>query len=305
MSNKNVNILVVDDEPKNLKILKKYLSDSNYNTVEASDGIEAWSILQQPSHKFDAILLDRMMPNMDGMEVLKKVKQHPELRTIPVIMQTAMVEKNDVLAGVQAGCYYYLTKPYEENILMSIVGAAVADYQNINSLQEEMRQRDHTMRLLESGRFNFRTLEEGRDLATLLAAICPDSNMVSTGLYELIINAIEHGNLGISYAEKTTLLVNDVWQDEIEKRLSLPEYASRYVSLEFQKSEDEISFVIKDNGEGFDWQQYLEFSPERATHCHGRGIAMANAGSFDYIEYLGNGNEVKATIHANEKWVEL
>ncbi len=305
MSGPQVNILIVDDEPKNLRILNEYLIDADYHTVEATDGVEAWSILQQSEHQFDAILLDRMMPNMDGMEVLKKIKEHPDLKMVPVIMQTAAVEKHEILEGLQAGCYYYLTKPFEEDMLMSIVRTAVADYHNYRSLQEEMQQHSLSLTLLESGLFRFRTLDEGRTLTRLLAAVCPDPTEVAMGLSELFINAVEHGNLGISYTDKSRLLKDQEWEQEVERRLGLPEYVDRYVTVEFEQCAEEISFVIKDQGEGFEWQQYLEISTERATDSHGRGIAMASMLSFDDIEYRGNGNEVKVSIHPQEKWIDM
>jgi len=301
MSAQPASILIVDDEPKNLRILKEYLSDMDYHTVEATDGAEAWSILQQSAHQFDAILLDRMMPNMGGMEVLEKIKAHPDLNMLPVIMQTAAVEKHEVLEGMQAGCYYYLCKPFDEDMLISIVNTAVADHRNYRSLQEEMQQHSLSLALLESGRFRFRTLDEGRTLTKLLAKVCPDPGKVAVGLSELIVNAVEHGNLGISYTDKSLLQANQEWDLEIERRLSLPEYAARYVSVEFERRAEEISFVIKDQGKGFEWQRYLEISPERATHSHGRGIAMANMLSFDDIEYRGNGNEVRVTLHGQKR----
>ena len=83
-------ILAVDDEAFNLDIIGEYLEEVGHEVIQAEDGSIAMNILAKNSD-IDLIVLDRMMPNMDGMEVLKKVKQHPELRTIPVIMQTAMV----------------------------------------------------------------------------------------------------------------------------------------------------------------------------------------------------------------------
>jgi len=65
---------------------------------------------------------------------------------------------------------------------------------------------------------------------------------------------------------------------------------------EIERGKGELTFVIRDQGAGFDWQGYLEMSPERAFDTHGRGIAMSRMISFDNLEYRGRGNEVKAVI---------
>ena len=99
-------LLVVDDEPLNQEIIAEYLDDSPYSLQTADDGAIAWSILESQPKSFDAVLLDRMMPNMDGIEVIERMKKHPELCGVPVIMQTAAAAKDDVVSGLQAGDYY-------------------------------------------------------------------------------------------------------------------------------------------------------------------------------------------------------
>lgn len=73
----NPRILAVDDEPFNLEIIEEYLEVDGYEIHTAEDGLEAWSILEQGANRYDAILLDRMMPQMDGMAVLARIKGHP------------------------------------------------------------------------------------------------------------------------------------------------------------------------------------------------------------------------------------
>lgn len=292
-----VNILIVDDEPLIRELINRYLTGMGYSTAEASNGVEAWAILEQSSDQFDAIILDRNMPNMDGLEVLKKIKANSTLNNIPVIMQTASTEKHEILEGLQAGCYYYLTKPFQKDVLVSIVKTAVSDHLNYRLLQDELKKQGESLSLLDSGTFSFHTLDESRVLTKLLAAACPEPDRVASGLSELLINAVEHGNLEISYSEKSNLLANQKWQEEIESRLKQTKYASRYVSVKFKRAENEITIVITDQGKGFEWQQYLEMSPERSGDSHGRGIAMANLLSFDNIEYKGKGNCVAVTLH--------
>lgn len=69
------------------------------------------------------------------------------------------------------------------------------------------------------------------------------------------------------------------------------------MDIHFANQPDRVEFTIRDQGDGFDWSKYLDFSPERAFDTHGRGIALARKLSFDSFEYLGNGNTVIAAIH--------
>src|SRR5690606_19652502 len=96
-------LLLVDDSPLNLDLLHHHLRGRNYPCVTASSGIRAWELLEQQPDRFHAVVLDRMMPEMDGMEVLVKMKQHPVLSQIPVIMQTAAGTQQQILQGLQAG----------------------------------------------------------------------------------------------------------------------------------------------------------------------------------------------------------
>ncbi len=285
-------ILLVDDSPVNLDLLNHHLRDCDYTCVTAASGTRAWEILEQEPDRFYAVLLDRMMPEMDGMEVLLRMKQHPVLNQIPVIMQTAAGTQQQILEGLQAGAYYYLVKPYDKATLLAIVDAAVRDHSSYLEIRQDLRRTTATMRLLESATFTFRSPDEAKNLATLLAHAYPDPNRVVTGILELTLNAVEHGNLEIGYTQKTQLIEEDKLDEEIARRLNDPMYSSRTVTAHFARHATKLSLQISDQGKGFDWKKYLDFDPDRAFDTHGRGIAMANKLSFDQIEYRGIGNRV-------------
>ncbi len=289
-------ILLVEDEDIIAMILENALNMQGYQVTLAEDGQAAWEILQAQPQRFETILLDREMPRMDGISLLRKLKSSADLAQIPVIMETAAGDARSVREGLDEGAYYYLTKPFQTELMMSVVHAAVQQYRDQQKLLESVRRAEKPFAFLEQGVFRFRTLEDGRLLANFFARACPEPEKTVLGLQELLVNAVEHGNLGISYAEKTRLLVDGNWQEEIERRLALPEYAERRVEVVFAREDGVIRFTIRDQGAGFDWQKYLDFDPERAFDPHGRGIAMARRMSFDSLEYLGNGNTVIATL---------
>ena len=289
-------LLLVDDSPLNLNILLEFLREKEYSCTTAQSGVQAWTMLEREPDRFHAVLLDRIMPEMDGMEVLHRMKHHTVLSQIPVIMQTAASTHQQTLEGLQAGAYYYLAKPFDKATLQAIVDAAVRDHISYLDVRQDLRRTTTTMRLLDSGTFRFRTPEEAKHLAMLLAHAYPDANRVVTGILELTLNAIEHGNLNIGYKEKSRLIEEEQLDSEIERRLSDPLYSSREATAQFVRRPDTLSLHISDQGKGFEWQKYLNFDPERAFDTHGRGIAMANKVSFDRIEYRGNGNQVIAVL---------
>lgn len=288
-------ILVVDDEPLNLEIIQEYLDGGPYALETAEDGAQAMARLEQRATAYDLVILDRMMPVMDGMTLLRNLKQDPRYAHIPVIMQTAAAAPDQVREGLNAGCYYYLTKPYKSAALLSIVHAALADLRQERLLADALATTP-PVPATPNADYAFSTLEEARRLAALLAAQCPQPAAAALGLSELLINAVEHGNLGISYAEKTRLKREDRWEDEVATRLNLPEYRSRKATASFTRDEQQISFTITDQGAGFDWQKYLDFDPQRAFDPNGRGIAMASKLTFASLEYQGCGNRVVATV---------
>lgn len=112
-------ILIVDDNPANLKLLQIRLAARGYETLTASDGEEALALAreQQP----DLILLDVMMPKVDGIEVCRRLKGDPSLPFMPIILVTSMADPEDVVNGLEAGAEEYLTQPVEHAALLARV----------------------------------------------------------------------------------------------------------------------------------------------------------------------------------------
>ena len=290
-------LLAVDDERVNLRLISILLKDENYRIVTAENGLKAWKLLEKSPENYDAVLLDRKMPEMSGMEILAKMKAHERLKRIPVIFQTSMVKEEEILEGLRAGVDYYLTKPLDKEILKAIVKTAVTSYDTYRSVWKDIRRTTDALALMKAGYFEFRSMKEAQSLTTLLASLCADSGKVSLGLWELLINAVEHGNLEISYEEKSRLIKKDEWSAEVKRRMFLSENTSKVATAQFESSDNEIRFLIRDEGPGFDWQSFMELNPERAFDPNGRGIHLARTLSFDRIEYFGSGNSVLAVIN--------
>ena len=103
-------ILVIEDENHIWKIIEYKLKKENHEPVLADDGLKAMEILKEM--KPDLIISDIMVPYLDGIQILKKIKGDDELKTIPVIMLTSKTQEKDVLAGLQLGAHDYIAKPF-------------------------------------------------------------------------------------------------------------------------------------------------------------------------------------------------
>ncbi len=109
-------IMVVDDNPDMVTIVKTILEIKGYGVQSAYNGLEVFNLLQE--QKSDLILLDIMMPQMDGLEVLKRLRGNPDTASIPVILLTAKAMYEDVLGGYKMGADYYITKPFTKTQLL-------------------------------------------------------------------------------------------------------------------------------------------------------------------------------------------
>jgi len=131
MANK---ILIVDDEPFNLDLLEQELMDYDYRLERAGDGVEA--LEKTASFKPDVILLDYMMPRMNGLEVVKQLRGNPEHKGIPVILLTAKATQEDKVAGLDAGADDYVTKPFDSFELLARVRAMMRLKEMHDTLEE-------------------------------------------------------------------------------------------------------------------------------------------------------------------------
>ena len=113
-------ILVVDDESRMRKLIKDFLAMKNYKILEAGDGEEALEVFEENKEKIKLVLLDVMMPKIDGWTVLRKIRQDSK---VPVIMLTARGEEQDELFGFELGVDEYISKPFSPKILVARIEA--------------------------------------------------------------------------------------------------------------------------------------------------------------------------------------
>src|SRR5208283_674680 len=138
----------------------------------------------------------------------------------------------------------------------------------------------------------FRTLEEAERIAGMLAINYSSPEKVAVGIWELLSNAVEHGNLEISYDGKTKLLQSGEFLPEVQRRLLLRPYGGRVARVEFERSRERIRLRVSDEGPGFDFEHFLN-ADLPADRPNGRGISIARKMCLGRLTYQGRGNVVE------------
>lgn len=210
----------------------------------------------------------------------------------PVIVVVDSEADYDEDTLLQAGASKVFESKLGQRTLRLITSIEIEEFGRIRLLRTELQKRASAIGQIVKGQFRFKTRREAQNLATMLSMTCPNPMPIAIGLTELFINGVEHGCLGIGHNEKGQLIEEGRLAEEIENRRSQPEYADRYVTVDFRREPNRLFFEIKDGGEGFDYRSYVG-EAEGHSKKHGRGIMMAK-GCFEELVYKGNGNEVHA-----------
>ena len=163
--NEKRTILIVDDVPENLQVLGSLLDKEGFDISPALSGEEALNLVDHISP--DLVLLDIMMPGMDGYEVCDRLKSNEKTRNIPVIFLTAKVEKEDIIKGFQAGAVDYITKPFNAEELLSRVSTHLKLLKYQKDIERISRKRSELLHVL------------CHDLANPLTAILTASEMIA------------------------------------------------------------------------------------------------------------------------------
>jgi hypothetical protein len=255
---------------------------------------EFFKQLMRSPENYSTIIIS---PTKDNMNLLRQVSTCSKTKTIPVILEISNnmpVEEIDTY--VRAGARYCLSETLEPEIVKSMLFTAISDRKRYLNIERDISA-ERSALIMSDAVFKFQLLEDCQSLANLIAHACPNPKLAVIGIAEILINAVEHGNLGVSYVEKTKLQSTSNWSLEIERRINLPENKNKYVTVSFQRSKEYIKLHVKDEGHGFDWKKFQYLDSSRIYDSHGRGIIMAKNLAFDRLEYINNGNEVNCYIN--------
>lgn len=294
-------ILVVEDNRIERMFMEEQIRELGHAMLAAENGQAALDSLYGMERPVDVILMDKMMPVMDGLTAVRRIKEDPRLRRIPIVMITGAAGARDMQDGIDAGVFYYLTKPVNEDVLKSVLSAATREATQNRALSDELSRHKASFNLIQTCKFHFRTVEEAESLSAFMAHCFPYPDRVLPGLAELMLNAIEHGTYDIGYEKKTALIGSGTLRAELQRRQAAPEYKDRFVEAVVTHKDNGVYVVITDQGAGFNWRRYMTIEPSRAKDNHGRGIAQANAISFDKLTYNERGNQAIAYVSKTQK----
>ena len=182
---KDITVLIVDDEARMRKLIKDFLAQKGFSILEAEDGEKALEVFEENKNKIGIILLDVMMPKLDGWSVLRQIRQTSK---VPIIMLTARGEEQDELFGFELGVDEYISKPFSPKILVARVEAIL---KRVNQSKNEVK--------------DYGGIEIDSDGRTVKI----DGKQIELSLreYELLKYLVENSNIALSRDK----ILNNVW----------------------------------------------------------------------------------------------
>jgi putative two-component system response regulator len=207
-------VLAVDDNEQNLQLLDEYLTDWGYEVVMARDGAEALEMY--PRHNPSIIVLDVMMPNMDGYEACRRIKSQPGGRTIPVLMLTALTGTEDKIRALESGADDFLNKPVNREELRSRIGSLI----KIRNLRKELDSSENIILTLTTALENKdpRSFGHVQRVAEFSAKLCDKLGMSFDEKETIVKAAMLHdvGMIGVP----DVLLTKAALTDDEQQRLA-------------------------------------------------------------------------------------
>jgi CheY-like chemotaxis protein/anti-sigma regulatory factor (Ser/Thr protein kinase) len=282
-------VLVVDDQEALRTLLSRLLEREGFDPIEASDGEQA--IERYKSDMPLVVVSDIMMPRMDGLALLTEIKKID--RNATVILMTGQGNEDVLLKALQGGATNFFKKPF-----------------NVRDMIEEIRKVvEFRLEAARSTLFTPFLLEESKcfelpradcpyfplinQITLQLPCLLPQEEILNLkiGIEEMITNALEHGNLGITSAEKNKAIEEGRLAELVAERGRESDAAGRKVRVESRLTSSMFEITIRDQGKGFDWRSLPEVAPENLLAFNGRGIFLTKI-YFDEVRYNDSGNEV-------------
>jgi len=295
-------ILVVDDESTIREQLVRYLNKSGYEAIEAGDGQSALELFQVKLP--DVVISDIMMPRMDGIALIEEIRSIKK-NTI-IILMTGFGTEEILLKALRKGANNFFKKPFRFEEVVDFINHVIqyridedASAFFSASLTEETK---HFKCL--TGQMDMNPIIN--QIAIHLKNVFDEEEIINLkiGIEEMITNAFEHGNLGISYNEKSEALGKGKFRELLTERLSDKANSKKFINIESRLTSDGFSVTIGDEGRGFDWESLPKPSAENILSYNGRGILITKV-FYDEVEYNNKGNSVTLAKYRQNDLVRL
>lgn len=295
----DIRVLIVEDDPASMNYLEIILNKEGLEYRTAADGQQGLEIFK--SYQPHIVLSDINMPNMSGIELLSAIKKI-QPQTI-IIMLTAFNSEEYVIESMRYGANNYLKKP----ILRENIVGLLRKYKAVLYARNQHKQ-IHNFVQTHSFTMDFESdIHQVPFIINYLideidSLFKEDEAMgIRLGLDEIIINAIEHGNLEISYVEKSYAIQENRFEQLLEERRHDTVRGGRRVALSFEYCKEFCEWIIQDEGKGFNPQDIPNpITSDASEMLHGRGIFITRF-QFDEMEYMGKGNKVRLRKYIQKK----
>ena len=283
-------ILVIDDEKSIRKILSIALQEKGYEVFEATNGREGLEVFKDK--KPEIVITDVKMPEMSGIQVTREIKRLND--DVDVIIITGYGSEDLVIESLRVGASNFIKKP----ILLAELYKILEDI----VLKRESKKRLEVAKDVVI--YEKKKCVIGNDIKKIWSVVNqilfnispffekPAYEGLRIGLYEIIINAIEHGNLGISYNDKNKALNSNTYMDLLNEKIKIAEEKGKKVEITSTFEENIFEIEVKDDGDGFDYESIPSPNdPDKLLEAHGRGVFLTSI-YFDEIKYMDPGNRV-------------
>jgi FixJ family two-component response regulator/anti-sigma regulatory factor (Ser/Thr protein kinase) len=286
-------ILLVDDEELVREELGGLLSDEGYQVVVGADGQQGLELFKE--QRPDLVITDVRMPRVTGLELVAAIREaSPDT---PVTVITGHGTEEMAIQALRAGVTDFIKKP----VRVDDLNAALARMETaLHFARHDPSNLPSAAHLVERVWTYELTNERAAipDFVDVLLTTCSTGAdrgqlmELSLALRELILNAVEHGNLALTYEEKTTALEAGRLEELLIERARQPELVDRRVLVKASRTDKSLAVEVTDQGKGFNWRSLPDpTDPSYLLADHGRGVLLAQL-SVDELRYSEAGNQV-------------
>lgn len=291
-------VLLVDDEKLVREELGGILEDEGYTVYTAKDGEQG--LLAYREFLPDLVITDAKMPRREGLSLAREIfAENPH---VPITMITGHGNETMAIEALRLGITDFIKKPVQLADLLTALERMEGALQLTRNRSAASESLPDSSRLLSRSR----TYEVKNDVESIpafvsvvLAEFAADidtrrRDSLELALREIMINAVEHGNLSVTYEEKTEETEQGTFDKLIAERSTLTNFRERVVRVETTRTDETLTIIVEDEGDGFDWKSLPDpTDPANLLLSHGRGVLIAHL-SVDALHYNDKGN--KATI---------
>lgn len=282
-------ILYVEDDEHIQWLTSTILTTLNHEVSQARDATQAWRMLEAHPKHYDCLILDKNMPQCSGLELLRAVRCSAWHYEIPAIMLTGEAGNNSLIECLEGGVNLYLTKPATQELLKAALEQIQTEIDKRLGLVNRSNQFSNALSNLSKAHFRIQTPNQASSLAWLLSQQAENPDRVYLGILEILINAIEHGNLQLKPSQRKSLLSKDDFRQELESLTKQSPFCTKWVEIEYASDDNFVTIEVKDQGVGFDWQRFLNENRPIKPWGNICGFHKITNAGFANLHYRNNG----------------